>query len=83
MMLRDAADAAAFDLTTSHLFTQETEALRQETTQAIARAFWTYVWPRIKDDRLKVSIWFLRPSVKVSALRPFFALIFGEAPPDA
>lgn len=83
MMLAEAADAAAFDLTTAHLFQQTTEQDRQAATRAIAGAFWAYVWPRIKDDRLKVSIWFLRPSVKVAALKPFFALIFGEAPPDA
>lgn len=83
MMLAEAADAAAFDLSNAHLFTQDNEALRQDTTRAIARAFWAYVWPRIKDDRLKVSVWIFNPSVKVAALKPFFALIFGEAPPDA
>lgn len=83
MMLAEAADAAAFDLATGHLFQQSTEQARQDTTRAIARAFWVYVWPRIKDDRLKVSVWFLRPSVKVVALKPFFELVFGQAPPDA
>lgn len=79
MMLREAAEAA-FDFEASASPAIADAATREAVTTAIARSFWTYVWPRIKDDRLKVSVWFLRPSVRVSALQPLFALVFGEAP---
>lgn len=82
MLLNDAADWAAFDASPGDR-TLADGATRTATTAAIAKAFWAYVWPRIKDDRLKVRLWFLRPSVKVGALRPWFELIFGEAPADA
>lgn len=83
MMLEDAAEWAAFDRTVPGHETLAQDDARRALTDAIARAFWVYVWPGIQDDRLKVSLWFLRPSVRVAALRPFFELIFGEAPADA
>lgn len=82
MLLTDAADWAAFDAAPSDTLLAD-GATRTRATAAIAQAFWAYVWPRIKDDRLKVSIWFLRPSVKVVALKPWFELVFGEGPTDA
>lgn len=46
--------------------------------QMAADAFWLHVWPRIEDERLRLTVWFLRPSVRVQALRPLFVRIFGE-----
>lgn len=83
MLLTDAAEWAAFDRQVPGHETLAQDDARRGLTDAIARAFWTYVWPGIKDDRLKVRLWFLRPSVKVAALQPFFEMIFGEAPADA
>lgn len=81
MLLADAADWAAFDAAPSDRLLAD-GATRTAATAAIARAFWLYVWPRIRDDRLKVAIWFLRPSVRIRALQPWFAMVFGPAPAE-
>lgn len=81
MLLADAADWAAFDAAPSDRLLAD-GATRTAATAAIARAFWAYVWPTIKDDRLKVTIWFLRPSVRLAALKPWFELVFGPAPDE-
>jgi len=45
----------------------------------IAPVFWGW-YERHKRDRLKVRVWFLRPSVRIEALRPFFEQLFGPNP---
>lgn len=66
-MGREAENASAF----------EASILTAAATPLVARAFWLWVWPSIKDERLKVSVWVFRPSVRVSALKPYFERIFG------
>lgn len=53
-------------------------AFRAEVRQLIAKAFWSDVWPRIKDERIKVKVWVFRPSARVEALRWVFVKVFGE-----
>lgn len=58
----------------------ESGALDGVLLQLAADTFWRHVWPRIKDERLRLTVWFLRPSVRVAALYPLFVRIFGEPP---
>lgn len=80
MLLTEAAEWAAVDVAHGAELLLADSATRSRLTGAIAAAFWTYVWPEIRDDRLKVSIWFLRPSVRIAALQPWFEMVFGPAP---
>lgn len=82
MLLREAVDFAAMQSAPWDASFREEEH-RAGVSRAIAAAFWTFVWPGIREERLKLSIWFIRPSVKVAALKPFFERVFGEAPADA
>ena len=47
----------------------------------VADVFWRRVWPQIEGERLRLTVWVLRPSVRVAALRPLFVRIFGEPTP--
>lgn len=81
MLLNEAAEWAAFSAAPTEQLLAD-GATRTRATAAIAAAFWAYVWPSIKDDRLKVTIWFLRPSVRVRAVQPWFEMVFGPAPAE-
>jgi len=79
--LSDAADWAAFDAAVEDR-TLADATTRELVVAAIARAFWRFTWPRIRDERLQVRVWILRPSVRVAALQPWFELVFGPAPAE-
>lgn len=83
MLLADAADAAdtgalgPFSLLKS-LWADP--AFRLEVTGFLAAAFWSQVWPRIKDERIKVRVWVFRPSARIGALKWVFEKVFGPQP---
>lgn len=79
MMLRTAMDVVPMDDRPwpSQL---RVESQKDRAAALLRTMFWQGVWPRIKDERLTVTVWFLRPSLKVSALHPLFERIFGADP---
>ena len=79
MMLRTAMDVVAMD-ERPWPAQLRVESQKDRAAALLRTAFWQGVWPRIKDERLTVTVWFLRPSLKVAALHPLFVRIFGEDP---
>lgn len=79
MMIRTALDVAAVD---SRAWPSQLRVDSQKDRAAalLRTAFWQGIWPRIQDERLSITVWFLRPSVRVAALKPLFERIFGDDP---
>ena len=77
LMNTAAGDARAWPSSLRHA------SQRDRASMMLADAFWTRIWPHIKDDTIQVKVWFLKPSLTVSALRPLFERVFGPAPEDA
>lgn len=79
MLIRTVMDPAAGD-TRAWPSSLQHPSQRDRASSILRDAFWTRIWPHIKDDTIQVKVWFLKPSLKVAALQPLFERVFGPAP---